>query len=66
MTMKPAFPALGAAMLPAPVHGSPHVEELALPKSLKGGNFTPAKAVIRWISANIIGYKEGGGNEKYR
>jgi hypothetical protein len=37
--MKPAFPALGAAMLPASVHGSPHVEELALPKSLKGGNF---------------------------
>jgi len=40
MTTKPAFPALGAPMLPASVHGSPHVEDLALPKSLKSGNFT--------------------------
>jgi hypothetical protein len=32
------------------VYGSPHVEDLALPKSLKSGNFTHAKAVIRWIS----------------
>jgi hypothetical protein len=47
MTTKPAFPALGTPMLPAPVHGSPYVEDLALPKSLKSGNFTPAKAVIR-------------------
>jgi hypothetical protein len=29
---------------------SPHVEELALPKSLKSCNFTLAKAVIRWMS----------------
>jgi hypothetical protein len=36
------------------VHGSPHVEDLALPKSLKSGNFTLAKAVIRWMSAQII------------
>ncbi|MGI8569773.1 MAG: hypothetical protein ACR2KT_12235 [Methylocella sp.] len=50
MTTKPAFPALGAPMLPASVHGSPHVEDLDLPKSLKCGNFTPAKAVIRWMS----------------
>jgi hypothetical protein len=35
---------------PAWVHGSPHVEELALPKSLKSCNFTLAKAVIRWMS----------------
>ncbi|MGH6869017.1 MAG: hypothetical protein ACREDA_09165 [Methylocella sp.] len=47
MTTKPAFPALGAPMLAAPVHGNSHVEDLALPKSLKCGNFTPAKAVIR-------------------
>ena len=32
------------------VHGSPHVEDLALPKSLKSGNFTLAKADIRWMS----------------
>jgi hypothetical protein len=51
MTTKPAFPALGGPMSPAWVHGSPHVEDLALPKSLKSGNFTPAKAVIRWMSA---------------
>jgi len=41
-----AFPGLGAPMSPAWVHGSPHVEELALPKSLKSCNFTLAKAVI--------------------
>lgn len=50
MTTKPAFPALGAPMLPASVHGSPHVEDLALPESLKTGNFTLAKAAIRWMS----------------
>jgi len=50
MTTKPAFPALGAPMLPAWVHGSPHVEDLALPKSLNSGNFTPAEAFIRWMS----------------
>jgi hypothetical protein len=44
------FPALGAPMSPAWVHGSPHVEDLALPKSLKSGNFTLAKAVIRSMS----------------
>ena len=55
MTTKPAFPALGAPMSPAWVHGSPHVEDLALPKSLKSGNFTLAKAVIRWMSAKRKG-----------
>ena len=50
MTTKPVFPALGAPMLPAWVHGSPRVEELALPKSLKSCNFTLAQAVIRWKS----------------
>jgi hypothetical protein len=34
-------------MSPAWVHGSPHVENLALPKSLRSGNFTLDKAVIR-------------------
>ena len=53
MTTKPAFPALGAPTSPAWVHGSPHVEDLALPKSLRSGNFTPAMAVIRWMSANL-------------
>ena len=50
MTTKPVFPALGAPMSPAWVHGSPRVEELALPKSLKSCNFTLAKAVIRWMN----------------
>jgi hypothetical protein len=50
MTTKPVFSALGAPMSPARVHGSPHVEELALPKSLKSCSFTLAKAVIRWMS----------------
>jgi hypothetical protein len=40
MTTKPAFPVLGAPISPAWVHGSPRVEELALPKSLKSCNFT--------------------------
>jgi hypothetical protein len=47
--MKSAFPALGAPMSPAWVHGCTHVEELALPKSLKSCNFILAKAV-RWMS----------------
>jgi hypothetical protein len=51
MTTKPVFPALGAPTSLAWVHGSPRVEELALPKSLKSCNFTLAKVVIRWMSA---------------
>jgi hypothetical protein len=39
MTTKPAFPALGAPTPPAWAHGCPHVEDLALPKSLRNGNF---------------------------
>jgi hypothetical protein len=46
MTTKPV-PALGAPMSPAWVHGSPRVEDLALPKSLKSCNFPLVKAVIR-------------------
>jgi hypothetical protein len=42
-------------MSPEWVHGSPHVEDLALPKSLKSCNFTLAKAVIRWMSALFTG-----------
>jgi len=48
MKTKPAFPALRAPMSLAWVHGSLHVEDFALPKSLKSGNFTLAKAIIRW------------------
>jgi hypothetical protein len=29
-------------------HGSPRVEELALPKSVEGGNLSLNKVVIRW------------------
>jgi hypothetical protein len=53
MTTKPAFPVLRAPMSLAWVHGSPHVEDLALPKSLKSGNFTLAKAIIRWMSDKL-------------
>src|SRR5262249_62334391 len=38
-------------MSPARVHGCPHIERLALSKSLKSGNFALAKAVIRWMAA---------------
>jgi hypothetical protein len=38
MTTKPVFPALGAPTSLAWVHGSPRVEELALPKSVESGN----------------------------
>jgi len=38
MTTKPAFPTLGAPMSPPWGHGSPHVEELALPISAESGN----------------------------
>jgi hypothetical protein len=44
------FPALGTPMSPAWVHRCPHVEDLALPKSLRSGNFILAKAVIWWMS----------------
>jgi hypothetical protein len=50
MTTKPAFLTLGAPVSPASVHGCPHVEDLALPKSLGGGNFILAKAVMPWKS----------------
>jgi hypothetical protein len=55
MTTKSAFPALGARMSLAWVHGCPHphVEDMTLSISLKGGNFTLAKAVIRWTSVRI-------------
>ncbi len=54
MTTKSAFPALYALISPAWERGSPHVEDLALPKSLKSGNFTLAKAIIRWMSVNAL------------
>ena len=41
MTTKPAFPALGAPCHRRGVHGSPRVEELALPKSLKSWQLHP-------------------------
>jgi hypothetical protein len=47
---KPVFPALGAPMSPAWGHGSPHVEDLALPKSVERGNLSVNKVVIRWMS----------------
>jgi hypothetical protein len=53
MTTKPAFPALGAPMSPAWVHGSPHVEDSALPKSVENSYLSVNKAVIRWMSINI-------------
>ena len=34
------------------VHRCPHVEDLALPKSLRSGNFILAKGVIRWMSVS--------------
>jgi hypothetical protein len=54
MTTKSAFPALYALISPAWERGSPRVEDLALPKSLKSGNFTLAKAVIRWMSVGVL------------
>jgi hypothetical protein len=54
MTTKPAFPALGASMSPAWVHGSPRVEELALPKSLKSCNFTLAQG-CHPVDVGLIG-----------
>jgi hypothetical protein len=53
MKTKPAFPALRAPMSLAWVHGSLHVEDFASPKSLKSGNFTLAKAIIRWLSDKL-------------
>jgi hypothetical protein len=34
------------------VHGCPHVEDLALPKSLKCGNFILAKAILWCMGKN--------------
>jgi hypothetical protein len=55
MTTKPAFPALGAPMSPAWVHGSPHVEDSALPKSVENSYLSVNKAVIRWMSNETFG-----------
>jgi hypothetical protein len=41
---------LGAPMSLAWALGSPHVEDLVLPKSAESGNFTLANAVIQWMS----------------
>jgi hypothetical protein len=46
MTTKPAFPALGAPMSPAWVHGGPLLEGLALPRFIDSGSLGSAKAVI--------------------
>ena len=50
MTTKSAFPALGAPMSLARMHGSPRVEELALPKSVETDNRSPNRIVIRGMS----------------
>jgi hypothetical protein len=50
MTAKPAFPALGAPMSPAWVHGSHHVEDLALPKSVESGKLSLNKVGIGRMS----------------
>jgi hypothetical protein len=50
MTTKPAFPALGAPMSPAWEHGSPRVEELALPKSVESGKLSLNKVGIGRMS----------------
>jgi hypothetical protein len=49
---KSAFSALGAPMSLAWMHGSPHVEGLALPKSVESGKLSLNKAGIRWMSVN--------------
>jgi hypothetical protein len=53
MTPKPPFPALGAPISPAWVHGSPHVKDLALPKSVELGNLSLNKVGIRWMSVPL-------------
>ena len=65
MTTKPAFPALGAPMSPAWVHGSPHVEDLELPKSVENSYLSVNKAVIRWMSIKFA-LSSGGQNPKVR
>ena len=50
MTTKPVFPALGAPMSPAWVHGSHHVEDLALPKSVESGKLSLNKVGIGRMS----------------
>jgi hypothetical protein len=47
MTTKPAISGARRTDVTAWVHGCPHVEDLALPKSSRSGNFILAKAVIR-------------------
>jgi hypothetical protein len=54
MMTKAAFPARDAPMSPAWVHGSPRVEELALPKSVESCNLSVNKVGIRWMSVNAV------------
>jgi hypothetical protein len=51
MPTKSAFAALSALMSLAWVHGSPHVEGLALPKSVESDKLSLNEAGIRWMSA---------------
>jgi hypothetical protein len=53
MTTKSAFPAPGVPMSLARMHGSPRVEELALPKSVETDNLSPNRIVIRGMSGEI-------------
>ncbi len=53
MTMKSAFPGVGAPMWPAWANGSPVVEGLALPKSVEGGNLALNKVAIRPMSVKV-------------
>jgi hypothetical protein len=50
---KSAFPAFGAPMSSALVHGSLWVEGLALPKSVDSGDFSLNDFVIRCMSDNL-------------
>jgi hypothetical protein len=50
MTTKSALSALGAPISPACAHGSPRVDDLALPKSVEPDDLSLSKAVIRRMS----------------
>ena len=59
MTTKPAFPELGTPMLPASVHGCPHVEDFGIAKILKKGQLHPCQGYLLDVGSksSVVGEK---------
>jgi len=67
LTTKPAFPALGAPMSVAWVHGSPHVEDFGITKILKKRQLHPRQGCHPVdVGLSAYGIKFGGLHEEFK